>query len=84
MNAVPLTRPRLLDQLAIGISRITVRHGHWKPRYKKPQPELTGYAPDHGEKIYIFNHVRSQQVVYSHSPVLNVRRSPVIVTFIGP
>lgn len=73
MSAVPLSRPLTVDRLAVGVSRISVRHGHYKPRYRKPQPEMTGYPEGHGEKIWIFSNVRSKQVVYSHDRVLDVR-----------
>jgi hypothetical protein len=75
MSAAPLTRPSVVAQLSAGVSRITVRYGHWRPRYRKPQPELTGYSEGHGEQIWLFDNVRSKQVVYSHSPVLDVRLS---------
>lgn len=73
MSAVPLSRPLTVDRLAVGVSRISVRHGHYKPRYRQPKPEMTGYPEGHGEKIWIFSNVRSKQVVYSHDRVLDVR-----------
>ncbi|SPO02750.1 uncharacterized protein DNG_05425 [Cephalotrichum gorgonifer] len=83
MSAVTLARPATVDQLAIGISRISVRHGHWKPRYRKPQPELTGYPEGHGEKIWVFNELRSKLVVYSHTPVLDVYKAHQQIPFVG-
>ena len=76
MSAVPLSRPSVIDRLAAGVSRISVRHGSSRPRYRKPKPELTGYPEGHGEKIWLFSNVRSKQVAYSHSDVLDVRCRP--------
>lgn len=77
MSAVPLSRPlTTVDRLVAGVSRISVRHSSGRPRYRKPQPELTGFPEGHGEKIFVFSEVRSKMVAYSHSPVLNVRRVP--------
>lgn len=73
MSAVPLLRPSTLDRLAAGVSRISVRHSSGRAPYRKPAPELTGYPEGHGEKIWIFSNVRSKQVAYSHTAVLDVR-----------
>lgn len=73
MSAVPLSRPSTVDRLAACVSRITVRYGSSRPRYRKRNYEMTGYPEGHGEKIWIFSNVRSKQVAYSHFPVLDVR-----------
>lgn len=41
-------------------------------RYKEPKPDLTKFPEGHGEQIWIYNHIVTNQVVYSHSPVLRV------------
>ena len=70
MNASPAS---IVGRLSIGISRVSIRHGHTKPKFKRYQPELTGFEPGHGERIWVFNNLESNQVVYSHGPVMDVR-----------
>ncbi|PKS12953.1 hypothetical protein jhhlp_000294 [Lomentospora prolificans] len=86
MSAVPLARPSLasqLSQLTFGFSRISIRQGHYKARFRKPKPELTGYTEDHGEKIWVFHEVRSKQIVYSHSNVMNAHKALKQLPFAG-
>src|SRR5438876_1446618 len=66
-------RPALaLGKLSTVISRITVRHSSTRRRWKEPRPDLTGFGPDWGEKIWIFHHILTKQIVYSHSPAMDV------------
>ncbi|KAL1897664.1 hypothetical protein Sste5346_003972 [Sporothrix stenoceras] len=44
-------------------------------RYKQPKPELTKFPEGHGEQIWIYNHIVTNQVVYSHSPTLRQNRA---------
>lgn len=74
MNSAFSTTRFSVGQLAMGVSRMSVRHGHAKPRWKQPRPDLAGHAPGHGEKIYIFTNIATDEIVYSHTKVLNVRR----------
>jgi len=71
MNSLPLSP---FGRLAIGVSRTSIRPGSTFKRYKKPQPELTHWEPGHGEQIWIFNHIVSDQIIYSHKPAMDVRR----------
>ncbi|KLU84259.1 hypothetical protein MAPG_03304 [Magnaporthiopsis poae ATCC 64411] len=73
MNIAP-ARASLL-RLSAGLSRVSVRHGSHLARYKKPQPEKSGFWPGHGEKIWVFNNIVTGQVVYSTKPVLDSNRA---------
>lgn len=73
MNITPAAASLL--RLSAGLSRVTVRHGSHLARYKKPQPEKSGFWPGHGEKIWVFNNIVTGQVVYSTRPVLDVGSS---------
>ena len=42
-------------------------------RYRQPKPELTKFSEGHGEQIWVYNNIVTNQVVYSHTPVLRVR-----------
>ncbi|CAK7204942.1 hypothetical protein SEUCBS139899_007704 [Sporothrix eucalyptigena] len=44
-------------------------------RYRQPKPELTKFPEGHGEQIWIFNHIVTNQIVYSHTPVLRNNRA---------
>ncbi|CAK7274035.1 hypothetical protein SEPCBS119000_005962 [Sporothrix epigloea] len=44
-------------------------------RYRQPKPELTKFAEGHGEQIWIFNHIVTNQIVYSHTPILRNNRA---------
>jgi len=37
------------------------------------RPELTGFNPGHGEQIWVFNHLTTDQVILSHEPAMDVR-----------
>lgn len=72
MNASPASS--IVGRLSIGISRVSIRHGHATPRFRPARPELTGFEPGHGERIWIFNNIESNQVIYSHGPAMDVRK----------
>ncbi|CAK7227947.1 hypothetical protein SBRCBS47491_006738 [Sporothrix bragantina] len=44
-------------------------------RYRQPRPDLTKFPEGHGEQIWIFNHIVTNQIVYSHTPVLRNNRA---------
>lgn len=72
-QATRLPRPKKVvttvkDSSKSTISRPTVPY----KRYRQPKPELTNFAEGHGEQIWIFNHIVTNQIVYSHTPVLRV------------
>lgn len=66
MNSSPASVVGILDRLSIGVCRISIRHGHTAPRIKNPHPELTGFKPGLGEKIWVHNHVVTGMIIYSH------------------
>ncbi|KUI58793.1 hypothetical protein VP1G_06068 [Cytospora mali] len=70
MNSSPASIVGILDRLSIGVSRISIRHGHTKPKVKKPQPELTGFKAGLGERIWVHNHIVTGMIVYSHQAKL--------------
>ncbi|KAL5612792.1 hypothetical protein BROUX41_004124 [Berkeleyomyces rouxiae] len=72
-----------VGQLAIGVSRTSVRLGHIRPQWKQPRPDLSGHAPNHGEKIYIFTHIGTDEIVYSHTEVLDVYKAFKQMPFAG-
>ncbi|KAL8388593.1 hypothetical protein RB595_009084 [Gaeumannomyces hyphopodioides] len=73
MNTTPVSASLL--RLCAGLSRVSVRHGSHLARYKKPRPEDAGFKPGHGEKIWVFNHVTTNQIVYSTKPVLDSNKA---------
>ncbi|KIH92152.1 hypothetical protein SPBR_03089 [Sporothrix brasiliensis 5110] len=44
-------------------------------RYRQPKPELTKFPEGHGEQIWVYNNIVTNQVVYSHTPVLRSNRA---------
>lgn len=72
MNSSPASVVGILDRLSIGVSRISIRHGHTKPKAKRPQPELTGFRVGLGEKIWVHNHIATGMIIYSHDAKLKV------------
>ncbi|KUI64832.1 hypothetical protein VM1G_00451 [Cytospora mali] len=70
MNSSPASIVGILDRLSIGVSRISIRHGHTMPKIKKPQPELTGFKAGLGERIWVHNHIVTGMIVYSHNAKL--------------
>ncbi|WYZ40088.1 hypothetical protein EsH8_IV_000429 [Colletotrichum jinshuiense] len=72
MNSVPVFR---FSQLSIGVARTSIRHGHTRTRRRTPQPELTNFQPGHGEQIWVYSHLTSNQVIYSHSKQLEANRA---------
>ncbi|CAK7274648.1 hypothetical protein SEPCBS57363_006271 [Sporothrix epigloea] len=63
--------PTVKDSSKSTPSRPTVPY----KRYRQPKPELTNFAEGHGEQIWIFNHIVTNQIVYSHTPVLRNNRA---------
>lgn len=43
------------------------------PRRRVPKPELSNFAPGHGEQIWVWSHLIHNQVVYSHTKAMDVR-----------
>lgn len=82
MNSVPVFR---FSQLSVSVSKTTVRHGSVLPRRRTPKPELSNFKPGHGEQIWVWHHVNTEQVVYSHTKNLDVRQtaSESVATFNG-
>lgn len=70
MNSAPVFR---ISQLAVSVSKTTVRHGSILPRRRVPKPELSNFAPGHGEQIWVWSHLIHNQVVYSHTRAMDVR-----------
>ncbi|KKA31050.1 hypothetical protein TD95_002957 [Thielaviopsis punctulata] len=83
MNAAFTASRFSIGQLGLGVSRTSVRFGHTKPRWKLPRPDLAGHAPGHGEKIYIFTNIATDEIVYSHTKVLNVYKAFKQMPFAG-
>ncbi|PHH55446.1 hypothetical protein CFIMG_000584RA [Ceratocystis fimbriata CBS 114723] len=79
MSAFPASRFSV-GQLAL---RTGVRFGHIKPQWKQPRPDLAGHAPGHGEKIYFYTHIGTDEIVYSHTSVLNVYKALKQMPFAG-
>ncbi|OLN87822.1 hypothetical protein CCHL11_00530 [Colletotrichum chlorophyti] len=80
MNSVAVFR---LSQLSIGVSRTSIRHGSTLPRRRVPQPELTKFEPGHGEQIWVYSHLTSNQIIYSHSKQLDSNRAHKQLPFNG-
>lgn len=72
MNSAPIFRFAQLS-LSAGIPRTTVRNGHTWSRRRTAKPELSNFAPGHGEQIWVWHHLTSHQIIYSHTPQLDVR-----------
>lgn len=79
MNGLPTRclRPLAMSGIATAsaAARTTVlglRAASTLKRRRQPRPELTKFPEGHGEQIWIFNHIMTNQVVYSHTPVLRV------------
>ncbi|GKT95546.1 LOW QUALITY PROTEIN: hypothetical protein Ct61P_13396 [Colletotrichum tofieldiae] len=72
MNSVPVFR---FSQLSFGVARTSIRHGHTRSRRRTPQPELANFEPGHGERIWVYSHLTSNQVIYSHSKQLDSNRA---------
>lgn len=72
MNSSPLCAVRIVGRLSIGVSRQSIRHGHIY-RYKEKQPQLTGFEQGHGEQIWVFTHIVTNMIIYSHQKFLKVR-----------
>ncbi|KAL0930974.1 mitochondrial 54S ribosomal protein mL67 [Colletotrichum truncatum] len=72
MNSVPVFR---FSQLSFGVSRTSIRHGHVQSRRRVPQPELTKFPEGHGEQIWVWSHLTSNQVIYSHTKQLDSNRA---------
>lgn len=70
MNSVPVFR---FSKLSFGVARTSIRHGHTRSRRRTPQHELTNFEPGHGEQIWVWSHLTSNQVIYSHTKQLEVR-----------
>lgn len=81
MNASPASS--IVGRLSIGISRVSIRHGHATPRFRPARPELTGFEPGHGERIWVFNNIESNQVIYSHGPAMDSNRALRQIPFNG-
>lgn len=72
MNTSPASVVGILERLSIGVSRTSIRH-YAAPKYKKKKHHLTGFTPGHGERIFVYNHIETGMIVYSHEPELKVR-----------
>ncbi|KAG7115331.1 hypothetical protein HYQ45_016359 [Verticillium longisporum] len=70
MNSAPIFRFAQLS-LSAGIPRTTVRNGHTWSRRRTAKPELSNFAPGHGEQIWVWHHLTSHQIIYSHTPQLD-------------
>ena len=72
MNPSPASVVGILDRLSIGVSRVSIRHGHTKSKARKPQPELTGFKAGLGERIWVHNHIATGMIIYTHDAQLKV------------
>ncbi|KAJ0160311.1 hypothetical protein CTA2_8189 [Colletotrichum tanaceti] len=76
MNSVSVFR---FSQLSFGVSRTSIRHGHFlrsrHRAHRAPQLELTNFEPGHGEQIWVYSHLTSNQVIYSHTKQLDSNRA---------
>ncbi|KAF3355342.1 hypothetical protein VdG1_04175 [Verticillium dahliae VDG1] len=48
-----------------------LRNGHTWSRRRTAKPELSNFAPGHGEQIWVWHHLTSHQIIYSHTPQLD-------------
>ncbi|KAF0327326.1 hypothetical protein K4K61_007702 [Colletotrichum sp. SAR11_59] len=71
---LPATLSNRFSQLSIGVSRTSIRHGHWVPNRQMPQYKLAKFPEGHGEQIWVWSHQLTRQVVYSHSKVMESHR----------
>lgn len=83
-TALPVAQ---LSRLSIGgVTQSSARLAHVVNKEKKMKkrskrsPEWlaglrSGFKPGHGEQIWVFNHYKMGLTVYSHGPVMKVRRS---------
>ncbi|KAM0284386.1 hypothetical protein ACHAQH_001962 [Verticillium albo-atrum] len=70
MNSAPIFRFSQLS-LSAGIARTTLRNGHTWSRRRTAKPELSNFAPGHGEQIWVWHNVTSHQIIYSHTQHLD-------------
>ncbi|KAJ0104367.1 hypothetical protein J7T55_011151 [Diaporthe amygdali] len=70
MKSSPASVVGILDRLSTGVSRVSIRHGHTTPRRKQPRPELTGFKPGLGERIWVHHHIAQGMIIYTHEPQL--------------
>ncbi|KAJ2906688.1 uncharacterized protein MKZ38_000424 [Zalerion maritima] len=68
----PLRPLSAFSQLSIGVSRTSIRLGSTRRRWKRPRPDLTGFEPGWGEKIWIWREMHTNHVVYSHGEQMKV------------
>ncbi|KAF4824038.1 hypotheticall protein [Colletotrichum tropicale] len=71
---LPATLSNRFSQLSIGVSRTSVRHGHFMPKRQRPQYKLAKFPEGHGEQIWVWSHQLTRQVVYSHSKTMESHR----------
>ncbi|KAI8153442.1 hypothetical protein K4K49_010229 [Colletotrichum sp. SAR 10_70] len=71
---LPATLSNRFSQLSIGVSRTSVRHGHFMPKRQRPQYKLAKFPEGHGEQIWVWSHQLTRQVVYSHSKIMESHR----------
>ncbi|KAI3394165.1 hypothetical protein diail_3175 [Diaporthe ilicicola] len=70
MKSSPAPVVGILDRLSIGVSRVSIRHGHTVPKRKQPRPELTGFRRGLGEQIWVHHHIAQGMIIYTHEPEL--------------
>lgn len=80
MNTVPVAR---FAQLSIGVPRISVRYGHFRPRYKPPSPYAPKKPAGWGEKLWVFHHITTGQIAHSFTEILDVGRPSAPNSFPG-
>lgn len=72
MNTTPASVVGILDRLSIGVSRTSLRHYATTKKLRIKKHHLTGFKPGHGEQIFVYNHIETGMIVYSHNPELKV------------
>ncbi|KAF3806274.1 hypothetical protein GCG54_00006036 [Colletotrichum gloeosporioides] len=72
---LPATLSNRFSQLSIGVSRTSIRHGHFMPKRQRPQYKLAKFPEGHGEQIWVWSHQLTRQVVYSHSQIMESHRA---------
>lgn len=77
----PLTS---LFRLSAGVSNIGIRHEttwtRYRPevsrkRFRQKKVEDAGFQPGHGEEIWVFNHLTTNQIIYSTKPALDSNKA---------
>ncbi|KAI6351122.1 hypothetical protein MCOR25_010119 [Pyricularia grisea] len=80
-SSTPLTS---FLRFSVGVSRINVRNestwARYRPdearkRFRHKKMDEAGFSETHGEELWVFNHLTTDQIIYSTKPVLDHNRA---------